>query len=211
MTMIAPSLLSADFGNLARDIGRCEAAGADLLHVDVMDGHYVRNITIGPVVVEGARRATRLPLDVHLMITNPERFAEDFCRAGADWLVCHVECPGDAGGALRIAQEMGVKTGIAINPETSAASSMELAQVVDMVCVMSVHPGFSGQKFIPEVLQKVPALREAMRPGALVEIDGGVNAENARRARDAGVDVIVAGTYLFKAADMKDAVDSLRG
>jgi len=211
MTMIAPSLLSADFGNLARDIGRCEAAGADLLHVDVMDGHYVRNITIGPVVVEGMRRAAKIPLDVHLMITNPEQFAEDFCKAGADWLVCHVECPGDTGGALRIAQAMGAKTGIAINPETSTASAMALAPFVDMICVMSVHPGFSGQKFIPEVLQKIPALREAMRPGALIEIDGGVNVETARRAREAGVDVIVAGTHIFKAADMKAAVDSLRG
>ena len=211
MVMIAPSLLSADFGNLREEIARCEAAGADLFHVDVMDGHYVHNITIGPVVVRGIRKYSQIPLDVHLMITNPERYAEAFCEAGAGYLVCHVESPGDTGGALRIAREMGVKTGIAVNPETAAKSAMELAPLVDLVLVMSVHPGFSGQKFIPEVLEKIAPLRGAMRDDAVLEIDGGLNRETAVRARDAGVDIIVAGSAIFGADDMAAAIKDLRG
>ena len=211
MVMIAPSLLSADFGNLKDDIARCEAAGADLFHVDVMDGHYVRNITIGPVVVKGIRKYATVPLNVHLMITNPERYSQQFCEAGADCIVAHVEAPGDCGGALRIAKEMGVRTGIAINPETAAKSAMELASIVDLVTVMSVHPGFSGQKFIPEVLDKIQPLREAMRPDAVITIDGGLNAETAKRARDAGVDIIVAGSAIFGADDMAEMIRTLRG
>jgi len=211
MVMIAPSLLSADFGNLKDEIARCEAAGADLFHVDVMDGHYVGNITIGPVVVKGVRKYANVPLDVHLMITNPERYAEAFCEAGADYLVAHVEAPGDTGGALRIAREMGVKTGIAINPETAAKSAMALASLVDLVLVMSVHPGFAGQRFIPDVLEKIAPLREAMRADAVIEIDGGLNPDTAERAREAGVDIIVAGSAIFKADNMAGMIETLRG
>ena len=191
MVMIAPSLLSADFGNLSAEMQRCEAAGADLYHVDVMDGHFAPNITLGVPVVDGIRRCTKLPLDVHLMITNPERYAEAFCKAGAE--------------------EMGVKTGIAISPDTSAKSAMQLAAMVDLVLVMSVHPGFSGQSFIPGVLEKIGPLRGAMREGAVIEMDGGMNAETAPRAREAGVDILVAGSAVFGADDMAAAIRELRG
>ncbi len=211
MVKIAPSLLAADFSNISADILRCEEAGADLFHVDVMDGHYVQNITLGPLVVKGIRKAASIPLNVHLMITNPERFAEAYCEAGADTLVCHIESPGDTGGALRIAREMGVKTGIALNPETHTKATMDLLPLVDEVTIMSVHPGFGGQTFMAEVLEKIPALRSRMRGDAEILIDGGINAETAPRARDAGCDILVAGTALFGAADLPSALADLRG
>ena len=208
---IAPSILSADFGALGEDIARVESAGADLLHVDVMDGRFVPNITIGPVVVAAIRKRTRLPLDVHLMIVEPERYLAEFARAGADGLTVHAEaCPHLARTLAQI-RELGVRAGVALNPATPPEVLEYVLDDLDLVLVMSVNPGFGGQKFIPSAYAKIRQVRTMLgtRP-AEVSVDGGVKLEHARPLAAEGASVLVAGSAIFEAADPADMVKQMR-
>ena len=210
---IAPSILSCDFARIADEIARAEAAGADWLHVDVMDGHFVPNLTIGPPVVESVDKASRVPLDVHLMISDPRRYAEAFAKAGADVLTFHVEVCENASVArdvVRSFREHGVaKVGVALNPNTELERIEPFLEEVDLVLVMSVFPGFGGQKFMPEVLAKTRRLRELGYAGH-VEMDGGLNGETLPRCAAAGADVLVSGSALFGAGDMGAAIARFR-
>ena len=213
MTMIAPSILSADFGRLADEVRAVDRAGADWIHVDVMDGHFVPNLTIGPAVVEAVRRATELPLDVHLMIEKPLDYARQFIDAGADYLSIHQEVTADLASALDEIAGLGAKPAIAINPATPIETVSPFVSQAAMILVMSVHPGFGGQSFMPEALPKLSALRELRdRCGSqcLLEVDGGIKIDNVERVRDAGADVIVAGSAIFGSADYAATIRGLR-
>jgi ribulose-phosphate 3-epimerase len=198
--LLAPSILSADFGRLAEQIAEAERAGADWIHIDVMDGRFVPNLTMGPVVVEACRRATTLPLDVHLMVHRPDRFVEPFARAGADRLTVHAEADLHLQRTLTLIRSSGCLAGVAINPGTPVESIRPVYEFVDLVLVMSVNPGVSGQAFIPQVLPKLGRIRQDLaeaNPGCLIEIDGGISAETVREAFDAGAQVFVAGSAVF--------------
>ena len=213
MALLAPSLLSADFVRLAEEIARVEAAGADWLHLDIMDGHFVPNLTFGPPVVAAIRKITKLPLDVHLMVTNPADLVEQFAAAGADWLTVHVETEPHLHRLVNRIRELGVKPAVTLNPATPVAQLDEILSEVDMVLVMSVNPGFGGQKFIPASLAKISRLKEKLsqigRP-VLIEVDGGVNETTAPQLVQAGVDVLVAGSAVFGSADMKATISALK-
>ncbi len=199
--LLAPSLLASDFTRLGDEIRQAEAAGADWLHVDVMDGHFVPNITFGPGVVAACRRVTQLPLDVHLMIEQPERLLAEFASAGASRLIVHVETCPHLHRTLQHIRELGCRVGVTLNPGTPASLLLPVLHLVDQVLVMSVNPGFGGQEFLPETLSKASEVRRALdeiNPAALVEMDGGLSAETAPLARRAGVEVFVAGTSIFK-------------
>ena len=209
---IAPSILSADFARMGEEVETLDGVG-DLIHCDVMDGAFVPNISFGPKMVKDLRRHTRLPLDVHMMVQDPERYVDDFIAAGADYVTIHVEACSCVKETLAHIRSCGVKCGVVVNPETELAAAAPYLADCDMVLLMSVHPGFGGQKFIAPVLDKVRALRgmlDADKLAARLEIDGGVCAENAADIRRAGADVLVAGSYLFGAADRKAAADALR-
>jgi ribulose-phosphate 3-epimerase len=210
---IAPSILSCDFARIAEEIGRAERAGADWLHVDVMDGHFVPNLTIGPPVVEAIRAVARVPLDVHLMITEPMRYAKAFADAGADVLTFHLElCPNadDARDVIDAFRQNSVpKVGVALNPDTPVERVYPILDAVDLVLVMSVFPGFGGQKFMPDVLSKTRALRAHGYAGH-VEMDGGLNAETLPRCAAAGADALVSGSALFGAEDMDATLKRFR-
>lgn len=210
MVRVAPSLLACDFARLADECRRAEDAGADALHVDAMDGHFVRNITIGPLIVEAVRRSTKLPLNVHLMIDYPERYAKDFSDAGADYVLVHPEAKGDPAAALDIVRERGVKTGIALNPETPVERAADFLGRIDFFLVMSVNPGWGGQEFIDEVLPKFAEARPQCPPATEYGIDGGINFETARRAVRAGCDFLIAGTFLFGSDDMPERIARLK-
>ena len=211
--LVAPSLLACDFGRLADEIRKVEEAGADWLHVDVMDGHFVPNLTIGPVIVETIRRVSRIPLDVHLMLDHPEQYLKPFIDAGAHYLTVHIEAPGLRSegmvertlGAIR---QLGGRPGLSLRPRTTAEALKPFLGGVDLILVMTVEPGFGGQAFIPEVVPKVRQLREWF-PGDIA-VDGGINVETGRRCREAGANVFIAGTYVFRAPSYKDAIQSLR-
>lgn len=210
---IAPSILSADFANLQRDIEIVEKNGADLIHIDAMDGQFVPNITLGPNVVSAIRKVTDLTLDVHLMIEYPERYIEAFAQAGADIITVHVEATKHLHRTLQQIKQTGKKCGVVINPATPVSAIEMVLGDVDMVLVMTVNPGFGGQSFIPMTLEKIKQLaylREQNHYSYLIEVDGGINDETAKLCREAGVDIAVAGSYIYEASDIKAAIDSLK-
>jgi ribulose-phosphate 3-epimerase len=208
---IAPSILSADFAALGEAIARVEAAGADLLHVDVMDGHFVPNLSIGPPVIESIRKRTRLPLDVHLMIEAPERWVETYVKSGADYVTVHVEASTHLERTLSLIREAGARSGVALNPSTPPEVLQYVLDDLDLVLVMSVNPGFGGQSFIPTAYQKIRRVRAMLgdRP-ALLSVDGGVKADNAAPLAQAGATVLVAGSAIFGAPDPGAALAGLR-
>ncbi len=211
--IIAPSILSADFGRLNEEVKEVEQAGADWIHVDVMDGHFVPNITIGPAVVESVRKATELPLDVHLMIENADAYVKDFASAGSDIITVHVEACTHLNRTIQLIKEQDVKAGVVLNPATPLSSLEEILHEIDLVLLMSVNPGFGGQQFIPSMLDKIQNLNDVMshyeNPIEL-EVDGGIKAENAGDIKQAGATVLVAGSAIFNAKDYKKAINSLR-
>lgn len=210
---IAPSILAADFARLADEVAKVEAAGADFLHVDVMDGHFVPNLTIGPPIVEALRKVTSLPLDVHLMITNPDAFIPEFADAGATYLTVHTETCPHLHRTIQLIKEHGVKAGITLNPSTSLSTLEEVIADADLVLIMSVNPGFGGQKFIPAVYDKIARARDLItRTGsqALLEVDGGIKIDNAAEVVKAGADVLVAGSAIFNTPNYADTVQAFR-
>lgn len=212
MALVAPSILSADFGRLAEEIR--SVGSADWIHVDVMDGRFVPNLTIGPVVVEAARRATTLPLDVHLMIVEPDRYLEDFRKAGADWITVHAEACTHLDRSIQAIKQTGARAGVALNPHTPESVLDYVLDVCDLVLLMTVNPGFGGQSLIERVFPKIERVRKEIdRRGlaTLVEVDGGVKPANARRFVDAGAQVLVAGSAVFGAPDRSAAIAAIRG
>lgn len=213
MVKIAPSILSADFARLADEIVRLENAGADWIHVDVMDGHFVPNLTLGAPVVDAIRKVTRLPLDVHLMVTNPAEFVDSFAAAGADILTVHVETEPHLHRLIHRIRERGMKPAVALNPATPLGALDEILPEVDMVLLMSVNPGFGGQKFIHSSLEKIRRLKSIIQQRALstlIEVDGGINAVNAPQIISGGADALVAGSAVFGSNDLREAIDKLR-
>jgi ribulose-phosphate 3-epimerase len=210
---IAPSILSADFSRLKAEIQAVEAAGADWLHVDVMDGHFVPNITIGPVVVESIRKVTKIPLDVHLMITDPDKYAPEFIKAGADWISIHPDTCANPNVSLRKIRALGAKAALAVNPDVTLEKVEGCFPDIDMILMMTVFPGFGGQAFIPTVLPKIERVRKMIdekQLSFLVEADGGIKADNIDRVVQAGAEVIVSGSGIFKTADYAATIRQMR-
>lgn len=206
MIQLAPSILSADFSKLADDVSKVEQGGAHLIHVDVMDGHFVPNITYGPVVMKSLLGKTKLPFDVHLMIEEPDRFLEDFVTPNTEYITVHQEACTHLHRTVQYIKSLGVKAGVSLNPATSLDTLDYIIQDVDMVLLMSVNPGFGGQSFIPQVLEKTRELAEIKRAEGLdfrIEIDGGVSLDNVIEIVDAGVEIVVAGSAVFKADDIE--------
>jgi ribulose-phosphate 3-epimerase len=210
---IAPSILSADFARLADEIAQVEAAGADLLHVDVMDGHFVPNLTLGPPIVEAIRKVTRLPLDVHLMITNADTYVAAFVDAGANYLTVHVEVCPHLHRTVQSIKERDIQAGVTLNPATPLAAIEEILCDVDLVLIMSVNPGFGGQEFIPSSLDKISRARKLLDQigsQALLEVDGGVKIDNAAQIVQAGADVLVSGSAIFSSPDYASTIKAMR-
>lgn len=208
-TIISPSILSADFANLERDIKRVEDAGADWLHVDVMDGHFVPNITIGVPVVASIKKVTSLPLDVHLMIENPEKYIEPFAKAGADILTFHYESVSDVKGIIDLIKSKGIKAGMSIKPKTPAEVAFPYLNDLDLLLIMTVEPGFGGQKFMKDCAEKIKHIKSHSPESLIIQVDGGINAETARICTSYGANSLVAGNYIYKSDDIKSAVQSL--
>ncbi len=213
MKQIAPSILSADFSRLGEEVGAVERAGANVIHVDVMDGHFVPNLTIGPLVVKGLKKLTSLPLDVHLMIENPGRYIDAFAEAGSDWITVHAEvCPRLKSMVKRIRQ-LGVRPGIVLKPATSLQTLYPVLDELDLILIMSVNPGFGGQSFIPSTLKKIERLRRVIdRDGYRleIEVDGGIKVENIGEVAKAGGDIFVVGTGIFKTQNYEETIRKLR-
>jgi ribulose-phosphate 3-epimerase len=210
---IAPSLLSADFAHLADEVAMCEAGGADWLHIDVMDGQFVPNLTFGAKVIETVRRLTKLPLDVHLMVVEPEKYFDDFITAGATGLTIHVEAAPHLHRQLTRIRELGCAAGVALNPATPVESIREIVPELDLLLIMTVNPGFGGQEFIPysvEKVQRARALLDASGSGATLEVDGGISRKTIAQVHDAGADTFVAGNSIFSARDPQKEIAALR-
>jgi ribulose-phosphate 3-epimerase len=210
MIKVAASILSADFSKLAEEIKKAEKAGVDLIHIDVMDGNFVPNITFGPQLIKDIRKTTRLPFDVHLMINNPLRYIEDFINAGSDMLTLHIET-ATVLSFKRLKPKLlrkNIKLGVSLNPATSLKTIEPVLDIVDLVLVMTVNPGFGGQRFIPQVISKIKKLRSIYN--GIISVDGGINDKNAYVLIKAGVDILASGSYLFGAKDIKEAVNRLR-
>jgi len=212
---ISPSILSADFSKLGSEILNLEKAGADLIHVDVMDGHFVPNITIGPKVIKDLKKHTSLPFDVHLMISPVHKYIKDFAEAGANIITIHPESTDNLNKSINEIKKFGKKAGVALNPETSIEKVLPVLSLIDLILIMSVNPGFGGQKFIKKTLKKVKSLRREIDQKKLpveIEIDGGINFENAKNAKSAGVDILVSGTTIFKCneGNIEKNIETLR-
>ena len=213
MIKVAPSILSADFSKLGEEIKDVERGGADYIHVDVMDGHFVPNITIGPLIVEAIRPVTKLPLDVHLMIDNPDQYIEAFAKAGADYITVHVEACKHLHRTIQHIKSFGVKAGVVLNPATSVETIQHVIADVDMVLLMTVNPGFGGQNFIHSVLPKITQVKEmasVSNPTLEIEIDGGVNEETAKLCIEAGATVLVAGSAVYNKPDRAKAIAAIK-
>lgn len=213
MKKLAPSILSADFSRLGDDIRAVEEAGADYIHIDVMDGHFVPNITIGPIVVESIRKVTHLPLDVHLMISNPDQYIKDFIKAGSNILSVHAETCPHLQRTINHIRELGTKPAAVLNPSTSLSTLEYILEEVDMVLLMTVNPGFGGQQFIPSMIPKIKKMRSLIDEKKLpveLEVDGGINLDNINKVAKAGADVIVAGSAIFKSKDCKETVRQMK-
>ena len=211
--LVAPSILSADFGNLEKEIKSICEAGCDLVHVDVMDGHFVPNLTIGPVVVEPVSKASSKPLDIHLMVENNNFFVDLFAPLKPKYLSFHIESEKHPHRLIQKIRSLGISPAITLNPHTKVEDIEYLIEDLDMVLLMSVNPGFGGQKFIPSVIEKVKKLKELINkknPNCLIEVDGGVSDKNIKDLKDAGVDIVVAGSFVFGSSDYKKAIDSLK-
>lgn len=213
MALIAPSILSADLSNLEQQIRLVEIGGADWIHCDIMDGHFVPNITFGPVLVRAVRKVTKLPVDVHLMIDSPDNYLEDFKKAGADHLLVHQENVIHLNRTINKIQELGMKAGVVINPATPVHTLRDVAEYIDILLIMSVNPGFGGQSFIPNSIRKIKEsveLREEFKADFKIEIDGGIDKDNIVSAHNAGVDVFVAGSSIFKSDNATAATTELK-
>lgn len=213
MKLIAPSILSADFSKLGEEVKAVEQAGADWIHADIMDGHFVPNITFGPMVVEAVKKVTHLPIDVHLMIENPDQYIPDFIKAGADWISVHAEACVHLNRTVQLIKESGVKAGVVLNPATSLSSIDWILEYVDFVLVMSVNPGFGGQDFISNSLEKIQNLRARIQNknlNTLIQIDGGVNTGTIKEISDAGTDCFVAGSAIFGSGDYQKTISGFR-
>jgi ribulose-phosphate 3-epimerase len=210
---IAPSILSADFSRLGDEVRAVERAGADVIHVDVMDGHFVPNITIGPLVVQGLKKLTSLPLDVHLMIENPDRYIEAFARAGSDWITVHAEVCPNLKRTIKKIRQLKVRPGMVLKPATPLKTLFPVLDDIDLVLIMSVNPGFGGQSFIPSTLKKIERLKKIVDQNQYpleIEVDGGIKVENVREVSMAGADVFVVGTGIFKTEDYEETIKKLR-
>ncbi|MFB4162618.1 ribulose-phosphate 3-epimerase [Alteribacillus sp. JSM 102045] len=214
MIKIAPSILSADFAHLKEEIKDVEQGGADYIHIDVMDGHFVPNITIGPLIVQAVRPHTKLPLDVHLMIEEPERYIPEFAKAGADIISVHVEACPHLYRTIHLIKEQGAKAGVVLNPATPVEMVKHILKDVDLILLMTVNPGFGGQSFIPEVVTKIEQVKNMLSEinhNAEIEVDGGVNKETAETCRNAGANVLVAGSAIYNQKDRQAAIEEIRG
>ena len=208
--IVSPSILSADFANLERDIKKVENAGADWLHIDVMDGHFVPNITIGVPVVKSIKEIATLPLDVHLMIENPEKYIEPFAKAGSDILTFHYEAAKDnVKGIIDKIHSYGINAGLSIKPKTSPEEIIDYLPSLDMVLIMTVEPGFGGQKFMPDCAEKIPVIKQHAPENLIIQIDGGINADTAKVCTQYGANSLVAGNYIYKSDDIEKAILSL--
>ncbi|RIW36365.1 ribulose-phosphate 3-epimerase [Bacillus salacetis] len=213
MVKIAPSILSADFANLANEIKEVEAGGADYIHVDVMDGHFVPNITLGPMIVKAIRPVTNLPLDVHLMIENPDRYIEAFAEAGSDYITVHAEATPHLHRTIQLIKSKAIKAGAVLNPGTPVDMIKHVIEDLDMVLLMTVNPGFGGQSFIGSVVPKIREVRELAKqfnPDLEIEVDGGITTETAKLCTDAGADVLVAGSAIYNKEDRGQAITAIR-